>query len=66
MGLNVAAGHHFGAAVIILAEPYDVVQSEHCDWYSKCDVVIMASSGASLERSHVHNGCVLVSTSSTF
>ena len=59
MGLNVAAGHYFGAAVIIFAEPYDVVQRELFDWYSKCDVEIMASCGASLERSHVHNGCVL-------
>ena len=59
MGPNVAAGHYLGAAGIVLAEPYDVVQSERCDWYSRCDVVIMASSGASLERSHVHNGCVL-------
>ena len=58
MGPNVAAGLYFGAAVIILD---DVVQSERCDWYGRCDVVIMASSGASLERSHVHNGCVLVS-----
>ena len=58
MGPNVAAGNYFGAAGIILD---GVVQSERCYWWSRCDVVIMAPSGASLERSHVHNGSVLVS-----
>ena len=53
MGSNVAAGHYFGAAGI---DYCDVTKSECCDWYSRCDAVIMAPRGASLERSSVHNG----------